>query len=168
MNTSDKNKKDIEVNKDNNVLLNSKKGKIRTSETIRGEFVKLISDHIPKHQKPLNDTEFGYYLAGLIDGDGHFNASSLSICFYSSDISSAYYLKGKLQFGTVRPVRNKNAVVFSLQKNEGLLNVLKLINNKMRTESKLFQVKRLISSKISLGFDEEFNLDTTEDLLNNH
>lgn len=35
-----------------------------------GRFVPLISDHLKKHIKPQNDIEFGYYLAGLIEGDG--------------------------------------------------------------------------------------------------
>ena len=30
-----------------------------------------VSEHIPKHKTPLSDTEFGYYLAGLIEGDGY-------------------------------------------------------------------------------------------------
>jgi hypothetical protein len=40
------------------------------------EFSKLIeknlhiSDHMDKHVKPKTDIEFGYYLAGLIEGDG--------------------------------------------------------------------------------------------------
>jgi hypothetical protein len=39
-----------------------------TSETIR-ENIKLISIHRPEHKYPDNN-QFGYYLAGLIDGDG--------------------------------------------------------------------------------------------------
>ena len=32
------------------------------------EKVRLISNHVPKHSKPVNDKEFGHYLAGLIQG----------------------------------------------------------------------------------------------------
>jgi len=39
-----------------------------TSETIR-ENVNFISIHRPDHKYPGND-QIGYYLAGLIDGDG--------------------------------------------------------------------------------------------------
>ena len=41
-----------------------------TSETLRNETVvkteniKLISVHVPKHLKPVNDESFGHYLAG--------------------------------------------------------------------------------------------------------
>lgn len=30
----------------------------------------LISEHRPIHQSNLNDNQFGYFLAGLIEGDG--------------------------------------------------------------------------------------------------
>jgi hypothetical protein len=29
-----------------------------------------ISEHVPKHKSNLNDLDFGYFLAGLIEGDG--------------------------------------------------------------------------------------------------
>jgi len=32
----------------------------------------LISDHLKKDIKPKIDEDFGYYLAGLIEGDGYF------------------------------------------------------------------------------------------------
>ena len=47
----------------------------------------------------MNDEQFGYYLAGLIDGDGHFSkARQLVIVFSSPDAFLAYYLKEKLGF----------------------------------------------------------------------
>jgi len=59
-----------------------------TSETLRNgvvvnsEHVKHISEHVPKHLKPLNNEQLGHYLAGLIDGDGHFSkAQQLVIVF---------------------------------------------------------------------------------------
>lgn len=61
------------------------------------ENVKTISIHNSKHLKPLNDNQFGHYLAGLIDGSasqGHFSSKQqLVIVFGSSDLSLAYYLK---------------------------------------------------------------------------
>lgn len=93
-----------------------------TSETLRDEIVgkknkvkikervKLISDHVPKHLKPLNNEQLGYYLAGLIDGDGHFSkALQLVIAFSSSDAFLAYNLKEKLGYGNVKKVKDKNA-----------------------------------------------------------
>jgi len=53
--------------------------KFRTSETLRSEIIvcentvdtekiKPISVHVPTHMRPINDTQLGHYLAGLIDG----------------------------------------------------------------------------------------------------
>ena len=52
-----------------------------TSETLRDKSVlpntgKKVSVHVPIHSKPLSDNDFGHYLAGLIDGDGHFSRRS--------------------------------------------------------------------------------------------
>ena len=48
-----------------------------------------------KHVKPQNAEEFGYWLAGLIDADGHFTKSGgyLQISFHNRDLSVAYFIK---------------------------------------------------------------------------
>ena len=85
---------------------------IGTSETICNKTiakVKSISIHVPTHIKPINDTEFGHYLAGLIDGDGHFNSKQqLVIVFNILDIQLAYFIKKQLGFGIIKKVKNKN------------------------------------------------------------
>lgn len=40
-----------------------------------------ISEHAPKHNK-FNEEEFGYFLAGLIEGDGWFGKKELHIIFF--------------------------------------------------------------------------------------
>ena len=50
------------------------------------EDIKPISNHVPSHLKPISDEQFGHYLAGLIDGDGHFcGKQQLIIVFNSLD-----------------------------------------------------------------------------------
>ena len=76
------------------------------------EKIKLISEHVPKHLRPANDDQLGHYLAGLIDGDGHFSSKQqLVIVFNSLDASLAYYLKEQIGYGNVYKVKNKNAVL---------------------------------------------------------
>ena len=60
---------------------------------IENENIKLISKHVPKHLKPARKDQFGYYLAGLIDGDGWFSKYAAYIVFYALDASLAYYIK---------------------------------------------------------------------------
>jgi hypothetical protein len=85
--------------------------------------------------KPLNNEQLGYYLAGLIDGDGHFSkAQQLVITFSSPDAFLAYYLKKRLGYGNVRKVKDKNAYLLIVSNKEGMLNVINLINGKLRTK----------------------------------
>ena len=114
-----------------------------TSETIRdnSENIKNISIHVPTHLKPLNDEQFGHYLAGLIDGDGHFSTQQqLVIVFSSPDVQLAYYVKEIIGFGHVKKVNNKKAYLYIISNKDGILKVLNLINGKLRTLSKFNQV----------------------------
>lgn len=40
-----------------------------------------ISEHVSKHKSNLTDNELGYFLAGLIEGDGWFGNKELHIIF---------------------------------------------------------------------------------------
>lgn len=118
-----------------------------TSETLRSEaiinteYIKPVSIHVPKHLKPLNDNQFGHYLAGLIDGDGHFSKQlQLVIVFYKLDVSLAYYIKKKLGYGNVKKVKDKNAFIFFISSRDGIYKVLNLINGKLKTMAKLSQI----------------------------
>lgn len=122
-------------------------GKIWTSETLCSEIVankeniKPISVHIAKHLKPVSNDQFGHYLAGLIEGDGHFSSKQqLIIVFHSLDASLAYYIKEKLGYGNVKKVKNKNAFILIVSTKKGIEKVINLINGKIRTENKLNQI----------------------------
>ena len=126
-----------------------------TSETLRNETVintenlKPISIHVPKHLKPLNDKQFGHYLAGLIDGDGHFSSKQqLVIVFHSSDVHLAYYIKKQLGFGNVRKVKDKNANLLIISNKKGIEKIIHLVNGKIRTKSKFNQIcKNILDNK---------------------
>jgi hypothetical protein len=125
--------------------------KVGTSETIRNETVlsnsnnlenvKLISKHVAKHSFPLNDEQLGHYLAGLIDGDGHFSKlKQLIIVFSAPDAFLAYKLKTVIGHGNVIKVDNKNAYIYVISNKKGIIKVLNLINGKIRTKSKYSQI----------------------------
>lgn len=140
--------------------------KIGTSETLRDEIttetenIKNISTHNSKHLKPANDNEFGHYLAGLIDGDGHFSsAQQLVIVFNSLDIQLAYYIRERISHGIVRKVKDKNAVLMIVASKKGIEIVINLINNKFRTISKFDQItKNILASPKYLEFSKTVNL----------
>lgn len=149
---------------------------VGTSETLRDETilntenVKSISIHVPSHIKPINDTQLGHYLAGLIDGDGHFSSKQqLVIAFNSSDSSLAYYLKKQIGYGSVHKVKNKNAVILVVAAIKGMEKVISLINGKLRKNDKLDQIKNNILNNTNfINFSNRINisLNNSNDLNN--
>lgn len=145
-----------------------------TSETLRDgvvvnlENVKRISNHVPKHLKPLNNDQLGYYLAGLIDGDGHFSkAQQLVIVFSYPDAFLAYYLKEKLGYGNVKKVKDKNAYLLIISNKEGMLHIINLINGKLRTEHRFNQVVNNVLNNIKYTDQNiHFTLDLSKNLDN--
>jgi len=155
------------------------KNKIRTSETLCNETeklgdiyskIKLISVHVPTHLKPANDNQFGHYLAGLIDGDGHFSKQQqLVIVFNSLDVSLAYYIKKQIGFGNMRKVKNKKAFLLIIGSKKGLEKVINLINGKIRTKNKLDQIcNNILKHKhfVELKNKIKFKLNLDKDLKN--
>ena len=142
-----------------------------TSETIRNntENIKNISIHVPTHLKPLNDEQFGHYLAGLIDGDGHFNNQQhLVIVLSSPDVQLAYYIKEIIGFGHVRKVKDKNTYIYVISNKHGILRTINLINNKLRTTNKYNQViTRILENPKYLNENIVFNINNSKDF-NNH
>ena len=146
-----------------------------TSETLRNsaesisENIKNISIHVPTHLRPLNDTQLGHYLAGLIDGDGHFSSKQqLVIVFDSRDVKLAYYLKEVLGNGRVKKVKDKNAYLLIISNKNGILRVLNLINGKLRIINKFNQVINNILTNSKYSEESiSFSMNKTNDF-NNH
>jgi hypothetical protein len=143
------------------------------SETVRNGFVnsdenvKIVSVHVNKHLKPISDESFGHYLAGLIDGDGHFSKiGQLVIVFSHPDAFLAYYIKSRLGYGNVRKVKNKNAYLLIVSAKDGILKVLYLTNGKLRTQSKLDQIKNMLLHNTRIEINKEIRLNINKDLSN--
>jgi hypothetical protein len=111
----------------------------------------LISEHVPKHNSKLNDNDFGYFLAGLIEGDGWFGKKELHIIFSETDISLAYYIKKRIGFGNVYKIKDSKAVRYICKHQKGLLFILRLINGKLVSNYKYEQL-------IKHNYTEDFNI----------
>jgi len=132
------------------------------------ENIKSISIHVPTHFKPVNDEQFGHYLAGLIDGDGHFSKSpQLVITFNALDASLAYFIKSRLGYGNIYKVINKKAIILVVSKHAGIIKVLELINGKIRSQQKLDQIKNNILSNPYFNNFNNFIINNNLDLNNN-
>lgn len=110
-----------------------------------------ISDHLIKHEKPQNDEEFGYYLAGLIEGDGYFGDHRFEIAFNEKDTFLAYFIKKQIGYGSVLKLKNKHSVRYVLRHSEGLKRVLTLVNGKFLTHYKIDQL-------LNHQYDSKFNI----------
>jgi hypothetical protein len=99
-----------------------------------------LSEHVPKHRSNLTDNEFGYYLAGLIEGDGWFGKKELHIIFAENDISFAYFIKKRIGHGHVYKIKNKKAVRYICKNTKGLDIILSLINGKLVSKPKYQQL----------------------------
>lgn len=117
-----------------------------------------------KQKKPKNLEGFAYFLAGLIDADGHINKKELAITFHANDISVAYYLKKIIGYGSIKKLTNTRAYNFEIYSKKGLGQVIKLITNKLRLPLRINQFNTHLVPKIGCK-------PTKQDhscLLNNH
>lgn len=139
-----------------------------TSETLRDKSViNRISVHVPTHLKPCNGDQFGHYLAGLIDGDGHFSKTpQLVIVFNELDASLAYYIKGYIGYGNVYKVKNKKAVLLVIANQVGLFKVLTLVNGKIRSQNKWDQITKILLAVPYFNTFSLLSLNTDSDLNN--
>lgn len=97
---------------------------VGSSETIRKITDLQVSKHKPRARKPSTTQEIGSFLAGLIDGDGHWSSTpQLVISFHGGESSLAYYIKGIIGYGRVRPVKGKQALIYVLAHRDGLRKV---------------------------------------------
>lgn len=99
-----------------------------------------ISEHVGRHKSNLTDDEFGYFLAGLIEGDGWFGDKQLYIVFAESDTPLAYHIKKRIGYGKVYKIKDKKAVRYVCKKSAGLLYILSLINGKLVSKPKYLQL----------------------------
>ena len=125
-----------------------------SSETGRKKF----TCHRPMPRLPQNDLEFGSFLAGLIDSDGHFNnIPQLVISFHANDSRLAYFLKSSIGYGKVRKVNSKSALVYVCAHTLGLIRIAQLVHNQLRHHTKIQQYnERLLQSDLLLCSRNKF------------
>jgi hypothetical protein len=120
-----------------------------------------INIHRPTTLKHVLNQDFGFFLAGIIDGNGHFSKTpQLVVCFYEKDVSIAYFLKKQIQYGIVSKVKNKKAFTFVISHSLGLQKVCSLIVNKLQHKQKIIQYNtRLFSlNNFQLTGKKDFSL----------
>jgi len=89
----------------------------------------------------MSDLELGYYLAGLIEGDGHFSAR-LEIIFHEKDIATAQWIKAKIGYGSIYKVKNKRAYTLAVGSRIGFTRLHQLLNGKFVGNHKVEQFNK--------------------------
>ena len=126
----------------------------------------LISEHVPTPAKVANltDNDFGYFLAGLIEGESWFGQNELHIIFAENDISLAYSIKSRIGYGHVYKIKDKRAVRYICKNKKGMSIILSLINGKLVSKPKYDQ---LIKHNYSENFNFTINLPSNQVTLDN-
>jgi hypothetical protein len=125
----------------------------------------LLSEKAPKPRKPQTKSEFGYFLAGLIDADGHINKNGyIEIAFHTNEISVAYYIKKVIGFGSISHKKSSFVSVYSSSSKIGTLIIADLIRHKLKHFDKINQ----FNSRIVPRYFCEPTLYTSSELLHNH
>jgi len=92
------------------------------------------------------NSNFGFYLAGLIEGDGSIivpkterskkgvlNYPSIQISFDSRDLALALIIQKNLGFGSLSKTKGVNAYRLTINNYPGLIKLVRLLNGKFRT-----------------------------------
>jgi len=101
-----------------------------------------ISEHVKKHKTHLNDHDFGFFLAGLIEADAWTKNNTFSL----EDISLAYLIKKRIGYGGVYKIKDKKAVRYICRDSKGLHYIISLINGKFISA---FKYKQLLNHNYS-------------------
>jgi hypothetical protein len=109
-----------------------------------------VSHHAPNTLK-MTDPQWGWWLAGLIDGDGHFNKLGyLVVVFHLNCTSTAYALKRRIGSGKVSRVKGKLALTYVLSNRVGRTDVAHVVRDKLRHPIKIDQYNTRFAPKLNL------------------
>lgn len=126
---------------------------------------KLINIHATKAKKPETKTEFGFFLAGLIDSDGCIaKPGYVQIDFHANDIYVAYYIQSMIGYGKVSQEKKRFSVRYRCTPEPGLVIIADLIRDKLRHLGKIAQFNERLVPKLNC----EVTTYIDKDILRNH
>nr|YP_008802535.1 putative LAGLIDADG homing endonuclease [Monomastix sp. OKE-1]AGZ90188.1 putative LAGLIDADG homing endonuclease [Monomastix sp. OKE-1] len=112
----------------------------------------------------MSTSQFPFYLAGLIEGDGHFYSParhrtnkgntlypSIQICFALKDLPLAQMVLAHLGHGSLCRTSGKQAYILTVIDREGCVALVHMINGKLRT-SKCHQFSRFLTCLNERGY----------------
>lgn len=116
---------------------------------------------ITKQSQDAKDLAFNQWLAGVIDGDGHFGVSkagycSLEITMGTADEPLLLRIKQVLG-GSVKPRAGYRAVRYRLHNTPGMINVVNRVNGHIRNSIRLPQLA-CVCNQLGIPFNQPYDL----------
>lgn len=96
---------------------------------------------------PLNNEEFGFWLAGLIEADGCFNYKQIVIVGNIREITMLENLSKRIG-GKIKGIKGKKACKLVISNSKEIENIFNLINGKLRYQYKIDMLKSNILKQI--------------------
>lgn len=128
-----------------------------SSETTRQNF-SIIKKNVRNYStfSNIQNKNFNYYLAGLIEGDGtiivplserdkkgRLTYPSIQIVFGLMDLPLALMIQKELGHGSISRKKGLGAYILTINNKEGLLKIISLVNGKFKTD-KIYALDKLI------------------------
>lgn len=104
-------------------------------------------------KKPLNSSDLGYFLAGLIDADGYLRKKELVITLNKTDISLGLWLK-KIFGGRLRKYKSRRAFNYELYTSLELIRVANLIRHKLRYAKRVKQYNTALAPSLGCALSK--------------
>lgn len=126
----------------------------------------IVSIDTPRALKLQTKDEFGYFLAGLIDADGHISKTGyVQIDFNVKEASVAHYIKTVVGHGEISQERARLSVRYRCTHIKGLAQIANLICHKLRHPTKVDQYNTRLAPLLKI---KKMTASTSSALLNNH
>lgn len=110
---------------------------------------KVIKRAFLKAKKPQNIEQFGYWLAGLIDADGHIDKEgNISIYFHQRDLRVAYYIKKVIGYGSILKQKNSKSYRYRCCRKDKVTIIGDMLRHKLRSPTRLEQFNSRLVPKI--------------------
>ena len=104
-----------------------------------------------RHIKPQNELQLGYFLAGLIDADGHISLQRyITINAHIRDLSVVHYLKVVLHGGGIYKYKKVQGCVYWTNI-KSLVRLAHLISNKLKLPKKIESFNKAIAPYAKCG-----------------
>ena len=109
----------------------------------------LIQTNVLKARKPQTKEQFGYFLAGVIDADGHIEkGGNVCLAFHERELSVALYIKKIIGYGSIFKYKGSRSYRYRCCRTDKVKEIGNMIRHKLRHQTKIEQFNSRLVPKI--------------------